>query len=50
MKWGTMQDNEHAAQQVNGFFTRVIGSKAVYALAMLAAFLLMSGAGHKWTG
>lgn len=50
MKWGTMQDNQRAAERVNGFFARMMANKAIYALLMLAVFLLMSGAGKKWTG
>lgn len=50
MKWGTLQDNERAAERVNGFFARAMGNKAIYTLAMLAAFLVLSGAARKWTG
>lgn len=52
MKWHQIEDNERAAQRMNNFFNNVfakaLSNKAIYALFMLALFMLISGAGSKW--
>lgn len=52
MKWHQIEDNERAALRVNHFFNKAfakaLSNKAIYALVMLALFMIMSGAASKW--
>lgn len=52
MKWHQVEDKERAAQRVSRFFNetfaKALSNKAIYALFMLALFMLISGAGSKW--
>ncbi len=50
LKWGTPAESNQAAERMNGIVSRVMGSKALYMLMALAAFVLLSGASEKWTG
>ncbi len=50
LKWGTPQEAQRAAERLNGIVAKVMGSKALYMLVVLAAFLLLSGANEKWAG
>jgi hypothetical protein len=47
MKWG--EYNEQVAERVAGWFSKKIGARVLYILAILSAFVLMSGAHDKWT-
>lgn len=49
-KFGTSEETMQGAERMNKAFAKVISSKAVYAIAMLAAFALLSGAANKFTG
>lgn len=50
LKWGTLEESNQAAERLNGLVTRVMGSKTLYLLIVLAAFVLVSGALDKWAG
>lgn len=50
LKWGTPTESKQAAERLNQLMIRVVGSRALYLLLVLAAFMLLSGAGDKWTG
>jgi hypothetical protein len=50
LKWGTLEESQQAAERLNGIMTKVMGSKTLYMLMVLAAFLLLSGASEKWAG
>ena len=50
LKFGTTEETMQGAERLNKVFTKITSSKAVYALAMLAAFALLSGAVSKFTG
>ena len=50
LKWGTAQEMQQGQERMNKLFAKVVSSKVVYTLALLAAFALMSGAANKWTG
>jgi hypothetical protein len=50
LKWGTLEESNRAAERLNGLVTQVMGSKTLYLLIVLAAFVLLTGAGSKWTG
>lgn len=47
-KWGTVEESKQAAERMNGFIARIAGNKALYLLAVLVSFVLLSGAGDKW--
>lgn len=48
VKWGIIAESNQAAERVNGFIARIVGSRALYALIVLASFVLLTGAGDKW--
>jgi len=50
LKFGTTEETVQGAERMNQVFAKVISNKAVYALVMLAAFVLLSGAHEKFTG
>ena len=50
LKWGTPAEADRAAERLNKVMTQVTGSKTLYMLMVLAAFLLLSGAAEKWAG
>ncbi len=47
MKWG--EYNGQVAERVAGWVKEKIGARVLYILAIISAFVLMSGAGQKWT-
>ncbi len=47
MKWG--EYNEQVAERVAGWVKEKVGARVLYILAIIGAFVLMSGAGSKWT-
>jgi hypothetical protein len=47
MKWG--EYNEQVAERVAGWVKEKIGVRVLYILAIISAFVLMSGAPQKWT-
>jgi len=47
-KWGTVAESKHAVEQVNSLFARIVGSRTLYTLIVLASFVLLTGAGDKW--
>ncbi len=47
MKWG--EYNEAAAERVAGWLGKTVGVRVLYAIMILSAFVLMSGASDKWT-
>jgi hypothetical protein len=48
MKWG--EYNEAAVERVTGWLGKTVGARVLYALMILSAFVLMSGANEKWGG
>jgi len=50
LKWGTPAESTQAAERLNKLAARIVSSKALYLLAVLAAFALLSGAADKWGG
>lgn len=48
LKWSTIAESNQAAARVNGFIAKFVESKALYLLAVLVSFVLLSGAGDKW--
>ncbi len=50
LKWGTVAESNQAAERMNGFLAKIVGSKALYLLVVLASFVLLSGAGDKFGG
>ncbi len=46
MKWGGY--NDKAAEKVTKFVSNLIGARGLYILLVLAMFILLSGAGHKF--
>jgi len=50
LKWGTLEESNRAAERLNKLVARVVGSKALYLLIVLAAFVLLTGAANKWGG
>lgn len=50
LKWGTLTESKQAAERLNRVASRIAGSRALYLLLVLAAFVLLSGAAEKWTG
>ncbi len=49
-KWGNMHEVQQGQERMNKLFAKLVSSKVIYTLALLAAFALMSGAANKWTG
>lgn len=47
MKWG--EYNEQVAERVAGWVKAKVGAKVLYILAIISAFVLMSGAPTKWS-
>lgn len=47
MKWG--EYNEQVAERVAGWVKEKVGARVLYILAIIGAFVLMSGAPEKWT-
>ncbi len=50
LKWGNPTESKQAAERLNSLMTQVMGSRALYLLLVLAAFVMLSGAAEKWTG
>jgi hypothetical protein len=50
LKWGNPTESKQAAERLNKVVSQVAGSRALYLLLVLAAFVLLSGAVDKWTG
>ena len=50
MKFGTSEETMQGAERMNKLAVKLLSNKAIYALAMLAAFALLSGAHSKFTG
>ncbi|GEM_PF-1237763 len=50
LKWGTPMESKQAAERLNKAVSQITGSRALYLLLVLAAFVLLSGALDKWTG
>ena len=50
LKWESRGEVEQAQERMNQFFARINSSRVLYVLMMLAAFVILSGAGDKWTG
>ncbi len=50
LKWGTLAESNEAAERLNGLVTKIVGSKTLYVLLVLASFMLLSGAFEKWGG
>jgi len=48
MKWG--EYSEKAADRVTNFALKIFGSRGLYILLVLAALVILSGAGDKWAG
>lgn len=46
MKWGEYSEN--AADRVTNFALKIFGSRGLYILLVLAALVILSGAGDKW--
>jgi len=50
LKWGTLTESTQAAERINKLVSRIVGSKTLYLLVVLATFVLLSGANEKWGG
>jgi len=50
LKFGTSQETMQGAERMNKLAAKLLSNKAIYALMMLAAFVLLSGANEKFTG
>jgi len=50
LKWESGVNIEQAQERMNQFFARISTSRVLYVLMMLAAFVILSGAGDKWKG
>lgn len=50
LKFGTTEETTQGAERMNKALARVISSKGLYAVALLAAFTILSGAFSKFTG
>lgn len=50
LKWENPVEAEQAQERLNKAFSRISTSRVLYVLMILAAFVLLSGAGDKWTG
>lgn len=46
MKWG--ENNEMVVERVASWLGKTVGVRVIYALMILSAFVLMSGANDKW--
>jgi len=50
LKWENPVEAERAQERLNKVVARVSGSRVLYILMILAAFVLLSGATDKWQG
>jgi len=50
LKFGTTEETMQGAERLNKVAVKLLSNKAIYALAILAAFALLSGAHEKFTG
>ena len=50
LKWGNPTESKQAAERLNRAVSQIAGSRALYLLLVLAAFVMLSGSFDKWTG
>jgi hypothetical protein len=50
LKWENPVEAERARERLNQVFARVSGSRVLYILMILAAFVMLAGASDKWGG